>query len=179
MAIGDLARAMKIQPSENRYSLQLAGLYFSIGEVESGLNAVKECLRQDPEHKECKKLFRKIKAVKKQFTVLKNLQQKRKWSSILSILFTEDNFVRDVEEIGATALKKQVYMFACEGYHWIKNHDNVISYCTKVLDINSDFVDARIFRAEAFLTKDEFEAAKNDFRTVHEADGQNQRVFVY
>ncbi len=176
MAIGDLARAMKIQPHENKFALQLAGLYFSIGEMESGLNAVKECLRQDPEHKECKKMFRRIKAVKKQLTALENLKQKKKWNAILSILFIEEKFIEEIQDIGAAVLKKEVYMLACESYHWTKKHDNAITYCSKVLDINFDFMEARILRGESYLAKDEFEAAKNDFRTVHEADRQNQRV---
>jgi DnaJ family protein C protein 3 len=176
MAIGDLSRAMKLNPNNNNISLQLSILYASIGELESALNTVKACLRQDPEHRACKKQFRNFKSLQKQFAALEKLKEKKKWSAIISTLFVEEKFAAEVEELGAKSLLQNVYMLACEAYQGTKKFDNAIQYCSKVLEIQDAFLEARIIRAECYLAKDEFEKAKNDFQQAYESDRENERV---
>jgi DnaJ family protein C protein 3 len=176
MAIGDLARALKLSPNSNHISLQLSNLYSSIGELDSANAAVKECLKHDPEHKACKKQFRKVRSLQKQLTSLENLKTKKKWSSLLSVLFSEEKFADEVEQLGARPLLKVIYFYACEGYHSTKNYEEAIKYCSRVLDIQEELLEARILRAESYLARDEFERAKNDFQQAYESDRQNQRV---
>ena len=40
-------------------------LCYSTGDVENGLNEIRECLKLDPDHKDCFKLYKKVKKVNK------------------------------------------------------------------------------------------------------------------
>jgi tetratricopeptide (TPR) repeat protein len=176
MAIGDLARAMKLSPNSNHIALELSTLYSSIGELDSANSVIKECLRHDPEHRACKKQFRKVKGLQKQLAALEKMKNKKKWAAILSVLFTEEKFAEEVEQLGAKPLLKDVYLYACEAYHFAKNYENAINFCSKVLNIQEELLEARILRAESYLAIDEFEKAKNDFQQAYESDRQNERV---
>lgn len=53
-AISDFQRLLKYQPNQNDVSLQLAKIYGSQGDLDAGVKAIKECLHNDPDQRECK-----------------------------------------------------------------------------------------------------------------------------
>ena len=103
----------------------------------------------------------------------------RKWRDAIQILFELDGgFVNVVEEYKSKSLNKKVYLQACKCYSKIKKHKETIEFCGRVLDIESENLEARINRGYAYLLTEEYDFAKNDFSKAHEMDRSNQRVFL-
>ncbi|KAI8898124.1 hypothetical protein BC833DRAFT_526239 [Globomyces pollinis-pini] len=175
MAVGDLSRVLKLHPNRFDVSLQLSKLYASIGELDRSIIAIKECLRQDPDQKECKAQFRSVKRFQKGFASLEELEKKAKSKSIMEKLIAEE-FLKEVEELGASPLKRKVYGFACTANHRMRKFKDAADYCTKTLEIESADLEARINRGETYLELEKFDEALNDFKTAHETDRQNPRI---
>lgn len=113
MAIGDYSRVLKLHGNQNEISLLLAKLYSNIGELDGSISAIKECLRQDPDHPECKTHFRYIKKIQKAFIKLEDLARQKKWLTVSEELET---FLPQVEELGANNLKAKALFLACSAY---------------------------------------------------------------
>ncbi|KAJ3275817.1 hypothetical protein HK104_003831, partial [Borealophlyctis nickersoniae] len=176
MAIGDLTRVTRMQPDRMGPRLQLAQIHMALGEPETALTHVKECLRSDPEHKECKKEFRGIKKLVKAIQKVEVAVQKKKWREAVNLLTAEDGVMAEVEKLGAKELKKKMYEFACQAHAELKKSDKAMHWCSKTLDIDENNLNALIYRAEAKMAAEDYEAAMRDFQKAHELDKQNQRI---
>ena len=61
----------------------------------------------------------------------------------------------------------------------MKRYEKALKYCTLALKENENQGLILANRADCFLSMDEFEKAKNDFKKAHDMDNQNQRVRLY
>lgn len=89
------------------------------------------------------------------------------------------DFLDDLKQLNSNALYKNGLIYACHAFHGMKKHKEAITYCTQVLDLDSENLDARLNRAESLLATDEFERAKNDFKICHDQDRNNERVCIF
>ncbi|XP_064100680.1 dnaJ homolog subfamily C member 3-like [Macrobrachium nipponense] len=64
-AIADIRVTTKLTQDNTEGYLKLANMYYQIGDVEQGLNEIRECLKLDPDHKNCFTLYKKIKKINK------------------------------------------------------------------------------------------------------------------
>jgi tetratricopeptide (TPR) repeat protein len=58
----------------------------------------------------------------------------------------------------------------------MKRFEKALKLCSQVLQIQENNGEALANRADAYLSMDEFEKAKHDFKKAHDNDNQNQRV---
>ncbi|KAI7692877.1 DnaJ -like protein subfamily C member 3 [Sarcoptes scabiei] len=60
-AINDLRAVTKMKSDDTDGYYKLSQLHYSLGEPDESLNAIRECLKLDPDHKECHKYYKKVK----------------------------------------------------------------------------------------------------------------------
>jgi DnaJ family protein C protein 3 len=84
-----------------------------IGELQESINALKDCLRSDPDQKECKKRFRNLKKLNKKLEGVKDAVQKNKLITAKTFLINE-NLIQEIEKLGSKILNGQVYGYACK-----------------------------------------------------------------
>mgnify|MGYP002714212656 FL=1 len=60
-AINDLRALTKMKSDNTDGFLKLSKLHYQIGEPEESLNAIRECLKLDPDHKQCHQHYKKVK----------------------------------------------------------------------------------------------------------------------
>ncbi|KAJ3371628.1 hypothetical protein HDU91_005083 [Kappamyces sp. JEL0680] len=177
LAVFDFSRLIKLAPTRNDISIRLAELYLEMGELDSGVSAIKECLHNDPDERSCKKVFRRIKNLQKGLRKAEGLGEKGKWRDLTGFLVGDsdsDGFLKEVEELDSKELKTKVYGLLCSSYHGMKKHKETIDYCSRVIDVQ-DNGNVRANRADAYLAQDDFEKAKVDFKAAHDTDSQNSR----
>lgn len=58
----------------------------------------------------------------------------------------------------------------------MKRYEKALKLCSAVLKIEENNGEALANRADAYLSMEEFEKAKHDFKKAHDTDNQNQRV---
>ncbi|KAI8378041.1 uncharacterized protein BYT42DRAFT_497317 [Radiomyces spectabilis] len=195
-AAGDLARAAHLTPSDPQLLTRLAKInYFSLYEPQGALSHVKQCLHYDPEQKECKKLFRLIKKLEKELTTIRNDYSSKKYATAANKLIgtsSKRGLIADADEQMQSLEKEldavqkmpknlhvQIYELACKIFGEQKSKDagKVEKWCSAVLSLNENNVDALIYRGEVKLEANEFEAAVKDLHQANEvSEGRNHRV---
>ncbi len=104
---------MQIKPDDLEVFVKLADARLSIGELVESVSALKDCLRSDPDQKECKKRFRNLKKINKKLEGVKEAVEKNKIVTAKDFLINQ-NLIQDVEKLGSRALSGQVYGYACK-----------------------------------------------------------------
>ncbi|KAI9470010.1 MAG: hypothetical protein EXX96DRAFT_388443 [Benjaminiella poitrasii] len=185
-AAGDFARAAQLNPSDPDLLILLSKInFFSLFEAKGALTNIKQCLHYDPEHKQCKKLFRSIKKLEKTIaSVEKDIELKKYATAANRLIGTvnREGILNDVQadyeelkkELKTDKLPKRLhlkcYQMACKLYSQQKDENKTNTWCSKALEIEDD-ADSLTYRGEALLKLKEFEAAVRDLEKANEMSG--------
>ena len=83
-AISDLRSVAKLTTDNTAVYFKLASLHYQLGEAEESLNEIRECLKLDPEHKDCYPMYKKVKKVAKFLVGAKEAREGEDWESCVS-----------------------------------------------------------------------------------------------
>jgi DnaJ family protein C protein 3 len=183
----------QLNPSDPEILILLSKInFYSLNEAQGALAHVKQCLHYDPEQKECKALFRRMKKLNKDLTSIENDIELKKYATAANRLIGTPNrqgILQDIESdfeellkrLNVASLPKKLhakcYGLACKLYGQQKDEANVEKWCSLTLDIQDDDADALLYRGEVLLNKKEFEAAVRDLEKANEVtSGQNHKV---
>lgn len=188
------SRVAQLNPSDPEILLLLSKInFFSLYEPHGALTHIKQCLHYDPEQKQCKKLFRAIKKLDKEITSIEKDIELKKYATAKNHLIGTANrhgilnqVDTDVEllekELNSTIPRKlnlKCYQMACKlfGEQKEKDEEKLNTWCSKVLEIEEDDVDALSYRGEILLNRKEYEAAVRDLEKANElSEGSNHRI---
>ena len=85
--VSDLQHVLQISPGSIDPHLKISSmLFYSLGDTEKGLAAIRKCLHSDPDSKPCKKLHRQEKNIEKQHKKVAQLREKRQYNSAVKLL---------------------------------------------------------------------------------------------
>ncbi|KAI8800330.1 hypothetical protein BJ742DRAFT_686223 [Cladochytrium replicatum] len=175
MAIGDFKRIQKLQPDSLEALQQLSTLHLGLGEVSESLEAAKDCLKQDPEHKACKVAFRLVKKLDKAITKMEEHLSSGRWAEAVKLLLKpsqEEGLMGEANKINSSQLNLRMFGAACKAFGEVKS----MNWCTKTLELNDQSFDAYLYRAEAKVATEEYDAAMHDFQKAHELNRQDARA---
>ena len=79
LKMGHLDDVTKLTSGNTRAYFKLSNLHYQMGEVEESLAEVRECLKLDPEHKDCYPLYKKLKKVAKFLAAAKESRDQSDW----------------------------------------------------------------------------------------------------
>ncbi|CAF0804561.1 unnamed protein product [Didymodactylos carnosus] len=82
-AVTDLKATAKLIPDNTAAFLRISELLYQMGEAEDSLNNIRECLKLDPDHKQCHTHYIKIKKLAKQFDSIKEFINAQKWTECI------------------------------------------------------------------------------------------------
>ncbi|KAL9547456.1 hypothetical protein MBANPS3_006158 [Mucor bainieri] len=188
-AAGDYARVAQLNPSDPNILILLSKInFYSLYEPQGALTHIKQCLYYDPEQKQCKQLFKKMKKLSKDITSIEKDIELKKFATASNRLIGTPNRQGILPEIDADyeALQQELktdklpkrlhfkcYQMACKlhGEQKEKDEEKIESWCSKALAIQDDDVDALTYRGEILLNRKEFEAAVNDLEKANEISG--------
>ena len=158
-------------------------LFYSLNDVTSALNAIKKCLHQDPENKECKKEFRLLKSASKVLTQLDNFVHGNQWSQVHNIVIT-DGFLERIRVVDAqlkkdktlksnsqSRLLAQLEEWTCQSYFNIKKHDLAIQHCNMALELNPESVPSLVAKAQSLISTESYEEATQVLHKANEITG--------
>ena len=83
-AISDIRTVTKLTSDNTAAYFKLANLHYQIGEADESLAEIRECLKLDPEHKDCYPLYKKLKKVAKFLTAAKDSRERQEWDECVS-----------------------------------------------------------------------------------------------
>lgn len=204
-AVGDLTRLAQTAPASTTRFSRLARLaYFLLGPeaVQQAQAAMKQCLHYDPDARECAQLHRRVKALEKSFTRLRDLRERSDWRGIVSLLFgtgkPENAFGTGLaaefeEELGKIEMpgagahphrpqriserRKEITHDLCKAYWKLDQPRKAEWWCEETLrfEDNENDLDGLIGRGEAALVKEQWEEAVRAFEKAFEASGRTSQ----
>jgi DnaJ family protein C protein 3 len=160
-----------------------------LNEAQGALTHVKQCLHYDPEQKQCKKLFRRIKKLSKDLVSIENDIELKKYATASNRLIGTANRQGILNELDADfeTLEKELnsagkipkklhskcYQLACKLYGQQKEKDEnkIDKWCSLALEIQEDDADVLSYRGEVLLNRKEYEAAVRDLEKASELSG--------
>nr|CAD7260022.1 unnamed protein product [Timema shepardi]CAD7571624.1 unnamed protein product [Timema californicum] len=163
-AISDIRSTTKLQSDNTVGYFKLAKLYYMRGEASESLKEVRECLKLDPEHKDCFPHYKKVKKVAKQLTDAEEAVNRKDYKACIDaatkVLKTEPGVLM----IQFLAREKLCHCFL---------HDDQLPLslesCNLALELNKD---PRVYcdRAEAYILTEMFDDAIRDFQDALSLD---------
>merc|ERR1712020_53615 len=83
-AISDIRTVTKLTTDNTAAFFKLANLHYEIGEAEESLSEIRECLKLDPEHKDCYPLYKTLKKVAKFILAAQEAQNSQDWDECVA-----------------------------------------------------------------------------------------------
>ena len=85
--VSDLQHVLQLSPGSTDPHLQISSLlFYSLGDTEKGLSAIRKCLQSDPDSKACRKLLKQEKRVDRDLKQLQSLREKRQYNNAVKLL---------------------------------------------------------------------------------------------
>jgi len=151
-AISDIRTTTKLRSDDTAGFFRLAELHYQLGEAEEALNEVRECLRLDPEHKDCYPFYKRIKKVAKFVTSSQEAQNEQRWEDCSEAAQKVLKNEKDVEGVRFHGYDRLCH---CQ----LKGGDiaEARKACSEALKIRPDEPRILCDRAEAYLAEDMFD----------------------
>ena len=170
-AIADLRVARAMLPGDTAVLLRLSLLHYSNGDLAESLSAVRECLRLDPEHRDCFKHYKKAKKLNKQMeTVEEQVAQQQYLAAAAELersLSTETEVLLFVLRIKAKL---------CHVSGKLGDLREVLKWCGEALALDPSDVHVLCDRADQYIDNDMLDEAIEDFRKAKEINPEFNRA---
>ncbi|KAF2360314.1 Tetratricopeptide repeat [Trinorchestia longiramus] len=169
-AVTDLRVATKLTSDNTEGFLHLANLYYRMGDVEHALSEIRECLKLDPDHKSCFKLYKKVKKVNK---LVEGLQEQVNKKEFVECSDASEKILK--EEPNVEAVRYIAYEKLCTCDREIGDVIKAKKSCDASLEHAKD---PRMYceRAELHIVNDDFDAAIEDYQNALKIDENFQRA---
>ncbi|ETN81612.1 tetratricopeptide repeat protein [Necator americanus] len=171
-AIADMRTLTKLVADSTEDFLKISHLYYGIGDVEEALSQIRECLKLNPDHKECFPFYKKVKKLAKMRESLNDAKQREDWMGCLEkgqqILKYENKVL---------GIQMDTFRQLCKCNMEAGHITEAIQQCTEVLT-NSDpnDVDVLCDRAEAYIMDERYDEAIEDYQKAQQVNEDSRRV---
>lgn len=169
-AVTDYRHATKLQSDDTAGYYKLASLLYQLGHASDALKSIRECLKLDPEHKDCFPFYKNVKKVEKLLNDAETALEEKRY----------DECVQSAEKVLKT--EKNVQMIVYEAKRLLcacnskdERTDEAIKWCNEALDVKQD---ANVYcdRAEAYIQSELYDDAIRDYRSALDIESQNERA---
>lgn len=158
-SISDLRVVVKSGTENQERYLKLSELYYEMGETDESLNAIRECLRFDPDHKACFAHYKNVKKIAAHLKAIQDFINERQYGECAErarkVMPLENKTARIMLHIRSKLC-------------FCLNKDNqpaeAIKACTEALNIGPNDYDMLCERADAHLANENYSEAVQDFQ---------------
>jgi len=170
-AIADLTVSTKMNNDDTSGFLKLSRLHYEIGEVEESLKKIRECLKLNPDHKECMEHYRKAKPLFAHLKAMNDHSQAEEYNECIERADKALKIESTVQSVVQQLMAKKCHC-ANKGL----DASEAIKLCTEALKYDQNDVNVLCDRAEAYLNDDDFDSAEADFHKAANIDPNSQRA---
>merc|ERR1712223_2204537 len=164
-AISEMRAMTKLTNDNTEGYFKLSTMHYQLGEGEESLQQVRECLKLDPEHKDCYPFYKKVKKVAKFITAAQEAQNSQDWEECITAANKVLKNEPKIENIRFLGYDKLCHCHLKAGNDLTEG----IKLCDAAVRIKEE---PRILcdRAEAYLAEEMYDEAVNDYRRALELD---------
>ncbi|XP_050455607.1 dnaJ homolog subfamily C member 3 [Cataglyphis hispanica] len=169
-AISDIRSTTKLLSDNTKGFFKLSTWLYRLGQVDEALKEIRECLKLDPDHKECFPFYKKIRKI------YKLLEDAR---TALEDTKDYDACIESAERVLKQELNENIqftaYHYLCKCYTGISDATHAINNCKKALQIRRE-PDLICDSAEAYLAGEMFDDAIREYKDALEIEPNMQRA---
>lgn len=169
-AVSDMRSVNRLTQDSTDGYLKLAKLLYDIGHAADSLKEIRECLKLDPEHKDCFPFYKKIKKVDKFLSEAQELSDNKQYPECIE---TAGKVMKHEKEVQMIIFGAKKLMCSCSSAN--EDHADAIKHCREALEIYKD-PQVLCDRAEAYLGTDMYDDAIHDYQAAMEIDEHLQRA---
>ncbi|XP_005100334.1 dnaJ homolog subfamily C member 3 [Aplysia californica] len=170
-AISDIRPTAKLIPDNTKAFLRMSLLHYQMGEEEESLMQIRECLKLDPDHKECFNHYKKVKKLAKQLASAQELRNNQQYDECVN---KAKQIVKTEPDVVPFVLRSKSYLCHCHAQ--LSEVDEALKACSEVLQLDPDNVDAMVDKAEAHIANEDYEAAIEELHAAQEIDQNSRKV---
>uniref|UniRef100_A0A8D3BM88 DnaJ homolog subfamily C member 3 n=1 Tax=Scophthalmus maximus TaxID=52904 RepID=A0A8D3BM88_SCOMX len=164
-AVSDLKATSKLKSDNTQAFYKLSTIYYNLGDHEMSLNEVRECLKLDPDHKQCYSHYKQVKKLNKQIQSAEALIQEQRYEDAVS----------KYEAVVKTEPK--VLHFSLLAKERICHQGSrAIPVCSEVLQSDQENVNVLKDRAEAYIQEEQYEEAIKDYETAAKHSENDRQI---
>ncbi|KAM4699821.1 dnaJ homolog subfamily C member 3 [Discoglossus pictus] len=170
-AISDLKASSKLKNDNTGAFYKVSQIYYNLGDHEMSLSEIRECLKLDPDHKDCFAHYKQVKKLNKQIVSAEELILGGRYEDAISkyqgILKTEPN----VPYYSALVQER-----SCSCYSKNQQSNEAIKVCTEYLQKEPENVNALKSRAEAYILEEMYEEAIKDYEAAQQQNENDKEI---
>lgn len=160
-AVSDLRSVNRLSQDSTQGYFRLAELLYQLGHVSDALKEIRECLKLDPEHKDCFPFYKTIKKVDK---ALADSQTYLDEGQFKDCIQSAEKVLKFEKEIPMVIFSAKQLLCTC----YVKDEDfaPAVSQCGDALGLHKD-PNVLCDRAEAYLGEDMFDDGELFYFLLH------------
>ncbi|CAG9862864.1 unnamed protein product [Phyllotreta striolata] len=169
-AISDIRSTTKLQSDNMDGYYKLSMLLYKAGQATESLKAIRECLKLDPEHKDCFPFYKKIKKIEKFLSEAEASIESKEYSQCI-------DYANKVlkNEADAQSIIYEAKRLLCSCYSLDEQSSEAITACSEALTYNED-PNVYCDRAEAYLNSEMYDDAIRDYKSALEINSHFDRA---
>lgn len=169
-AISDYRAATKLMADNTEGYFKLSSLLYRLGHASDALKSIRECLKLDPEHKDCFPLYKKIRKIDKFINDATEAQENNNFADCIS---AAEKILKNENDEKMIMYRAKELLCTC--YSKDEQSDHAIKLCSDALSITQE---PQVYcdRAEAYLQTEQYDDAIRDFKSALELDEHYQRA---
>mmetsp|Transcript_24355 Transcript_24355/g.68271 ORF Transcript_24355/g.68271 Transcript_24355/m.68271 type:complete len:484 (+) Transcript_24355:91-1542(+) len=199
-SVADSAMILVKQNGQDALAITWRGIaFFMLDQMEVSEQLLKHANKVHPDLPQAKRWLKKVKKFRKALAAATALKQSSDWAALHRecvdklLPFLEDavevvegdirneqgEVIEEVQKVKAEGTYAHPFLYRvhelnCEALSKSGDHTRAITACTRAIELNSEIIDARIFRAESETALEDFGAAQGDYQAVLNMDKNNR-----
>lgn len=168
IAIGDILAAISDLRSVNRLTqdstdgyYKISNLLYQLGHASDALKEIRECLKLDPEHKDCFPFYKLVKKVEKALTDAHEFFENKEYDDCIRSTERALKYESEVPMIVFSA--KQL---SCTCHVKAEKYSAAIGQCREALELHKD-PSVLCDRAEAYIETEMYDEGKKIFKNIY------------
>lgn len=163
-AVTDIRSATRLQSDNTLGYYKLSQILYELGHATDALKEIRECLKLDPEHKDCFPFYKKVKKVEKFLTEAENAVEQKDY---LACIESAQKVLKNEKEVQMIMFNGQQYLCSC--YVKDEQTSQAIAACREALEIAQE-PNVYCDRAEAYIQSEMYDDAIRDYKSALEID---------
>lgn len=169
-AVSDFRSVNRLSQDSTAGFFRLATLLYELGHTVDALKEIRECLKLDPEHKDCFPVYKKMKKVDKALT---DAQQYLDAGQFAECKTSAKKALSLETEIPMVVFNAKQLLCTCHVKH--ESFMEAVTVCREALELHQD-PNVLCDRAEAYLGTEMYDDAIHDYQDALKIDEHSQRA---
>ena len=169
-AVNDIKAATKLRSDDTQGYYKMSTLLYQLGNSGDALKAIRDCLKLDPEHKDCFPFYKRIRKIDKFLTEANEFLEQ---NNFVECINSASKVIKNERQVQMIMYEAHKLLCTCNVKY--EETSDAIEACSDAIHIKTE---AGVYcdRADAYILSELFDDAIRDFKSAMEIDPNFERA---